>query len=209
MTDAAISIRPRDALLRNGLISSVVAGVPLFGVLFWVAFDNGTWGSVFVVLFIFLLFVFIGVLRFHAAYVTVTETTITKQAFAKLTVVDRKKVANVLIAHTYRNGSSETIPQLVARAADGSTLLRMRGVYWTLEGMLAVADALGVPVFTENDPLTLDEFYEIVPDAPYWYEGKPALVVGGIVAAFIASLVAVSWLMSALGLPGIFGQHGG
>ena len=81
-TDTATSIRPRESLLRNGLISSIAAGVPLFGVLYWMAFDQGTWGSVFVVQFVFLLFVVIGVIRFHAAYVTVTETSITKQAFA-------------------------------------------------------------------------------------------------------------------------------
>lgn len=208
-TDTATSIRPRESLLRNGLISSIAAGVPLFGVLYWMAFDQGTWGSVFVVQFVFLLFVVIGVIRFHAAYVTVTETSITKQAFATRTVVDRDEVANVLIAHTYRNGSSDTIAQFVARSADGSTLFRLRGVYWSVEGMQTVADAIGAPVFTENDPLTMEEFYRIVPDAPYWYEGKPALVIGGIVAAFIASLGVVSWLMTALGLPGIFGTHGG
>ena len=205
---AGIVVRPRETLLRNGLISSLVAGVPLFAVMYWMAFNQGNWGNVFVVQFVFLLFVFIGVVRYHAAFVEVTETTVTKQAFAKLTIVDKADVANELIAETYRDGSSDTAPQFVARGFDGQTLFRLRGIYWSHEAMVRIASAIGAPVFTENDPLTLEEFYELVPDAPYWYEGKLWVLVGGVVVAFGLCLALVSWLMSALGLPGIFGAGG-
>lgn len=201
--DLTVSVRPRPALLRNMLISSAVSGVPLFGVLYWLAFTQGNWGNVFIVQFVFLLFVLLGVLRFHAAFVTVSEDTIVKQGFVRLRIVDREDVATVVVLNTYRDGSHETLPQLLARDASGRAVFRMRGFYWSREAMDAVADAIGAPTTVERDPFTLDEFYELAPGTAYWYERKRWLPIVSIVVAFILSVAVISWLMTALGLPGI------
>lgn len=203
---STVIVRARTSLLRNGLISSVVAGVPLFGVLYWLAFTQGNWGNVFIVQFVFLVFVLIGVLRYHAAFVQVTESSLVRQGFVRLTIVDRDEVASVLIANIYRDGSHETLPQLVARNTDGETIFRMRGLYWSREAMDAVASALAAPIFLDNDPITLEEFYEIAPGTANWYEGKRWIAIVAILLTFTASLAVISWLMTALGLPGISGR---
>ncbi|CAN5467402.1 hypothetical protein BH10ACT7_BH10ACT7_20500 [soil metagenome] len=201
--DITVSVRPRPALLRNMLISSAVSGVPLFGVLYWLAFTQGNWGNVFIVQFVFLLFVLLGVLRYHAAFVSVSEETIVKQGFVRLTIVDREDVASVRILDTYRDGSHETLPQLLIRNASGEAIFRMPGFYWSREAMDAVAEAIGAPTVIERDPFTLDEFYDIAPGTAYWYERKRWLPIACIVVAFISSVALISWLMTTLGLPGI------
>lgn len=205
LTDSmSVVVRPRSELLRNMLLSSIVAGVPLFGVLYWLALTQGNWGRVFVVQLVFLLFVLMGVVRYYTAYVRVTPETIRKQGFVRLTVVDRADVASVLIVDTYRDGSHETLPQLLARNTEGVAVFRMRGIYWSRDSMDAVSAALGVPTILEEHPFTLEEFYDLAPGTAHWYERQRWIPVAVIAVAFLASLVVTSWLMTAVGLPGIF-----
>ena len=191
-----MSMRPRPALLRNMLISSAVAGIPLFGVLYWLAFSQGTWGNVFIVQFVFLLFVLLGVLRFHAAFVTVSDDMIVKQGFVKLRIVDREDVASVTVLDTYRDGSHETLPQLLARGHSGDAVFRMRGFYWSREAMDAVADAIGAPTIVER-PFTLTS-------STSWL--RNGVLVRGWIDRVHRRRVhplggLISWLMTALGLP--------
>ena len=200
-TSASTRIRPREVLLRNLLLSAIIGGVPLFGVLFWLSITQGSWIRVLVVFAGFIAAVLVTAARHQAVFVVVTATTITKQAFARRTVVQVSDVATTSIGHTYRGSSSETLPQFIATGADGQVIFRLGGLFWSEDDMEKVATAIGARKVLIAEPMTLKEFYALAPGAAYWYEGKPWVGVLGIVVAFLAALAIVWWLMSAIGVP--------
>lgn len=200
-----VLIRPRRSLLRTGLVAVIVAGVPLFAVLYWLAVSQGSWQRVLIVEVILLACCAVLWWRFRVSFVRVDGTLLTKQAFAHRTVVERADVATILLAETYRGTSSDTIPQLLALDAAGARLLRLRGTFWAREDMVRIAEAIGAPITTELVPMTSREYYLLHPGVAYWYEGRPWLAVVGILIAGAIAAATISWLMSAAGVPFVFG----
>lgn len=196
-----VRVRARESLARAGLVSGLIAGIPLFGVLYWLSASQGSWRRVLV---FHVLVVAIGAfawIRYTGAFTAVTPTRLIKQAFFLTRVVDRSLIASTKIGQTWRPGSSESVPQLLVLDAEGECLTRLRGAYWSLESMETVAGALGVPCSVESHPVTLREFYEQHPRAAYWYEGKTWVAIAGVAVAFAGAFVIMSWIMMAIGAP--------
>lgn len=199
-----LRVLPRRSLLRAGLVSALVAGLPLFSVLYWLSASQGSWRRVLVV---HVLAVTIGVfawIRYHGAYLDVTADRLVKQGFFRLRVVERSAIASVVLSQTWRTGSSEAVPQLVVLDEDGVCIGRLRGAFWTRESMESVAEALQVPVHVEPDTISLREFYELHPGSAYWYEGRPWISAAGVAVAFAGAFVVMSWIMLAIGAPSAF-----
>ncbi|MGX5680898.1 hypothetical protein [Schumannella luteola] len=196
-----VHVRPRESLGRTGLIASLVGGVPLFGVLYWLSASQGSWRRVLVVHVLVVAIVTFGWTRHHGAFAEVTASRVVKQAFFRRRVVERDRIASTLLAHTWRPGSSEAVPQLLLLDADGVTIMRFRGAFWSIEAMQAIAAELQVPTTVAPETISLKEFYEENPRSAYWYEGRPWVAAGGVALAFAGAFLVMSWIMLAIGAP--------
>jgi len=194
-----VRVRPRRSLLRNGLIATAVGGVTIFAALYWLAIAQGSWLRVLVLQAIVVAVAAVLWLRFRAGFVEVRDGTITKQPFGRRVVVDRSLVASTVIARVSGTNATDITPQLVALGRDGECVFRMRGIFWSLESMTEIAEAIGAPVLHETEPMTSREFYRTYSGVAYWYEGKPWLAAAGVGLALGASLIIMSWLLGAIG----------
>lgn len=199
--DERVRVRPRASLGRAWLYSALVAGVPLFGVLYWISAEQGNWRRVLVVQVILVFVVAIVWTRHAGAFAEVGERTVTKQAFFGSSIVPRDRIATARMMSTWRQGSSEAIPQLLLLDADGRTLLRMDGTFWDADSMERIARAVGVPIERDEAPSATKEFLAENPTAAYFYEGRPWIAVLGISLAFAGAFLVMSWIMYAIGVP--------
>jgi hypothetical protein len=197
-----VLIHPRPELLRSGVWAVVAAGIPLFAVLYWLSVSQGGWRRVLLVNIVFAALVLLLIWRTRTAYVRVDDEAVTKSSFVRRTVLSTAQIATVVVAETYRGGSSDTIPQLVALSTTGARLLRLRGTFWARADILTVADALGARVTVLREPLSPNEYYRLYPGVAYWYEGKRWSAIAGLLLAFAAAASTVTWIMAALGSSG-------
>lgn len=193
-------VTPRRSLLRTGIIACFAGGVPLFGVLYWLALDQGNWVRVLIVHLAVSVIALVLGLRWRAGFVEVADGVITKQSFATRSQVNCSDIVSVVIAQTYV-GHADSQPQLLAFDRDGQRAFRMRGIYWSRDDMVLIAEAIGAPVLFEPDPMTTAEFYATYPGVAYWYEGRPWLAISGIAVALCFSFLLMSWVMLAIGVP--------
>lgn len=193
-------MRLKPSLLRNALIAIVVGGIPLFGVLAWLGFIHGTIALVVVALILVVFAAIFIAWRHTEAFVSVDDAVVHKVTFASDREIPITDIARVIIVET-EHWSAEGVAQLLALGAHDRRLFRMRGLYWSLEGMHQVADAIGAPTEVEPLPMTLKHFYARYPGAAYWYEGRPWLAALGIGAATALTFGAVIVMMTIAGNP--------
>lgn len=194
-------VRPRESLVRAGVIALVIGGIPLFSVLYWLSYSQGSWRRVLAVNIAVAAVALFAWIRHRRVYTEVGESELVKQAYLRRHIIDRERIASTLIAHTWRPGSSESIPQLLVLDRAGECLIRLRGTVWSLEAMETIAEALVVPSTVETHTMTLREFYAEHPNSAYWYEGRPWITVAGIAVGFALAFLGTSWIMMAIGAP--------
>ena len=204
MASTTVRVAARGSVLRSTIYAAIAAGVPLFGVLYWLSLSQGSWPRVVIVQVIYMGFFAIIAVRHFGAFVEVTSTTVTKQALFVRTTLSRADVASSYLVDTHTSNSPELLPQLLLSDAKGTRLMRMRGTFWSRDDMLRVAEAIGAPLTVEPEPMTPKEFYALRPGIAYWYEGKLWLAIVGIVLAFGFAYLAVTWLMAAIGVPSVW-----
>lgn len=195
-----VIIRARPALVRAALIAAAIAGLPLFGALYWLSISHGTWLTVAVVQLALLAVLFVGIARYRSAHVMVSNGVVRKQAFFVRSTVPISAIAATLIATTYHGGGTDTVSQLLLTDSDGRRLLRLPGLYWTREDMERVARAIGAPVTIENEAMSLRDFYRLGPGIPYWFENRPWLIGVGVLLGGVVALGAIGLLMHMIGL---------
>ena len=193
------SVRPRRSLGRAWLAAAIVGSVPLFGALYWLASQGGDWRQVVVVQVVAIGFGALVWVRHSGAFAQVTDSTITKQSLLASRVIRREDVTSIVMAQTWRPGSSDSHREMLLKGSGGATLLRFDGTFWGPKSMDSLATSLGVPVIVDNTPVTVKEFLARHPGARYWYEGKPWLTIVGIVLAFGVAFLGMSWIMHAVG----------
>ena len=193
------SVRPRRSLGRAWLSAAIIGSIPLFGALYWLASQGGDWRQVLVVQVVAIGLGALVWVRHAGAFAQVTDTTITKQAFFSGFVVNRADVASVVIANTWRPGSTDSHREMLLKDASGATLMRFGGSFWSTAAIDALVEGIGAPVVHDETPVSSKEFLALHPGAAYWYEGKAWVAVAGIVVAFAFAFVAMSWIMHAIG----------
>ncbi|GAB2982217.1 hypothetical protein [Frigoribacterium salinisoli] len=193
--DDAVVVRPRASLVRTSVTAAVAAVVPVLVALLWLSGPVGQVPAVLSVTGLVLVACLLAWLRFRAVHVAVTPSQLVKQPFDGGRVrVERVDVHEVVLATTFREHSTETVRQLMALAADGTCLLRLRGTFWTDEALEAVAHALDVPLIRSERPVPLAQFYRRWPSGRRWYEGRRwvtalvALAGAGVVGLLLAVL---------------------
>jgi hypothetical protein len=196
-TTSAVTVRLKPSLLRNTLIAVAVGGVPLFGVLTWLGIVHGTLVLVIIAFIVVVFAVTFTAWRHDHSYVRVLERQVRKVTYASDRVIPVADVDQIVICETDDSSSPDTVPQLLALDAEGKRLFRMRGLYWSIEDMHVVANAIGAPVAIDTAQLTPKQFYVKYRGAAYWYEGKPWLTVLGIAVA-VAVAFALVLLMTTI-----------
>lgn len=202
----SVRVLPRASLGRAWLIAALVAGLPLFGVLYWLSLEQGSWRRVLVVQVLLVAASALVWTRHTGAFAEVGERTVTKQAFIGSTIIPRDRIAEARIVTTWRHGSSEAVPQLLLLDEDGHTLLRMDGTFWDLDSMERIAEATGVTISHDVEPTAAKEFLTEHPTAAYFYEGKPWIAILGIALAVAGAFVVMSWILHAIGSPSALGM---
>ncbi len=199
---SAIAVRPKPSLLRNGLLAFVIAGIPVFGVLIWLGTVHATLPLAIAAVLLCVFCATVCVWRYGQVFIEVEDGVLHESGFATEFKIPVTSISEVVIAETDLSSSAETVAQLLALDANGRRAFRMRGTFWTVEDMHAVADAIGAPIEVETFPMTAKQFYNKYAGAAYWYEGRPWLAILGIALAGGAAFVLVLLMMTiAGGLP--------
>jgi hypothetical protein len=196
-------VRPKRALLRNGLLALGIGGIPLFGVMIWLGAIHGTLvlaiGAVVLTVFVAAVVAW----RYTELVIGVEDGFVREVGFTSVHELPVASVARIVIAETDQSSSPETVSQLIALGHDGQRAFRMRGLYWSIESMHAVADAIGAPLAIDTTPMNPKQFHAKYSGAAYWYEGRPWLAILGIGVAGVAAFGIVLLMMTiARGFPG-------
>ena len=163
-------LRPRRALLVQGLLASIVFLTPVFVVLYLVTAPADGWPVVLAWQAVATVAVFVGCARFFFVAIWVGATGIAERGFfipRREFAIDR--IAQIVRARVFAHGSDQ-VEQLFVCDAEGRCLVRMRGQFWATREMDAVAEALGVPVTVLPDVITLRELSREHPRLAYWFE---------------------------------------
>jgi hypothetical protein len=171
MRDFVLLIRPKRSLLRAGILTAVVLTTPLFAVLYWYTSAHGTWHWVLAAHLFVALLCALAVLRQTKIFAGVTaERLVGNGIFSRTVSVPIAGIQGVVFAKVYPRDSPETATQFVALDPTGRCRFRMRGQYWHLADLEAIAAALGVEVTQDPQPLNQHEFFEKYPGSKYWFE---------------------------------------
>lgn len=197
-----VRVGPRRSLVRNGALSYILLSLPLFGALYFLGANRGTWQIALTVHLGTILLVSFGYLIYRRTYIGVTATEIHERAvLGGVTAIPLSRVHRAILISTYRSSSTETTQQLLLCDADDARLLRMRGIFWTESAMRAVAAVSGAPLEEDPNPMTSKAFFELHPGTAYWFENRPVLTALAVVVALVAVLGLVLGLMVLMGIP--------
>ncbi|MCU1421226.1 MAG: hypothetical protein JWN36_877 [Microbacteriaceae bacterium] len=197
-----IRLSPRAVLIRNIIMSVMFVSITVFGVLFFLGLRNGSWPIAIIGLAASLVVCALGYALHRSTFIGITHTTIEERGFfGRRNSVPKKDVAKIVFAHTYTNASPESVPQLVVTDAKGHRLLRMRGVFWTLESMRSVIASIDVPATSHRESMSMREFFTRYPSAAYWFENRPALLTVATIGILCAVGAVVLLLVHIVGAP--------
>jgi hypothetical protein len=192
--------RPRASLLRNTLSSVLLFSVPLYGALYILGINRGSWLVVLGTQLAGVALCAVVWLRYRVIAVRVTATSIEEQGLFFRQRSALEDVRRVTIARVYRSSSAETWTQLLVTDAQGKRLLRMRGVFWAETEIRRIAAAIGVPPTELAEPLTRKAFATSHPGSVDWYENNRWFA-GLVLAAFLA--VAIGVVVGLMALAGV------
>ena len=197
-TTTLVRVRPRRSLVSTAFISIVLGMLPVFGVLYWVGVQHGTWK---IVLLVHLAIVLVSVLEMFrqlTVFSAVSETELSGRGiFSPLERVPLDRVASVVLVSTYLGQAPDPVQQLLVRDAAGHRLFRMRGNFWHPGDLAAIASALPGTRTVVKEPISMREFYRLYPGSAYWFENRPAVPVAIAVVAVLL-VVAVTALILAV-----------
>jgi hypothetical protein len=200
--DGDVWLRPRRSLLWSGILVLVIVPLPIVATLITLGLSSGSWRISVIAEGVVLVLFVVGLFLLRTTYVMISASHFTERGFlGRVITTPISEVRSMVIAHTFRTSSSETLPQLIVRNGRGERLLRMRGVFWTEESMREAAAAIGVPLEEPPEPLTSRQFFEQYAGSAYWFENRRGLTTGLVVLVGLACVGIVLGLMGLLGLP--------
>jgi hypothetical protein len=200
--DTAVRIVPRRSLLVSGLLSILLVLLPISGVLYWFAIPRGQGAWVALAQAI----VVVGSLGLMFRQLSIDAVVADGELrgrgiFSPMVRVALARIARVDLVEVYIGGSTETVPQLLVRDAEGRRLFRLRGTFWHPGDLRTIASALPVPTTFAPEPITIAEFFRAYPGSAYWFENRPWLT-AAMVALGIAVAVAIAvGIMTLFGMP--------
>ncbi|WP_394771008.1 hypothetical protein [Lacisediminihabitans sp.] len=197
-----VRVRPKAGIVRSGLLILLIVPLPIFGSLALLSTQNGPWPYAAIGEALCLLLCSLGFALFRRVFVGVTSISIEERGLlGRHTSHPTADVATIVLAHTFGASSADTLPQLIVRNRAGTRILRMRGLFWTEDSMLAVANAIGEEVQVEKEPMSTAEFFARYPGSAYWFENRRGLTIAALAVALLVCVGVVLGLMRLLGLP--------
>jgi hypothetical protein len=201
-TITTVQVRPRRSLMTTAFVSTVLAMIPVFGVLYWFAVQHNRWALVFGVHLAITIACLATLGRQLTVFTAVTEhELIGRGIFSPIVRVALSDIATVMIVPTYLGQSPDAVPQLLVLDASRRRLFRMRGNFWNQGDLLAVAHALPVAPTVVHEPISSREFFRAFPGSAYWFENRPAIWVGAFALAMVVVVATAAWVMTVAGMP--------
>jgi hypothetical protein len=176
---------------QSGLIAAALL-IPVFAAVFWFAIPRGTWPRVFVALLVVSAVYAIASILFSRVSTRLAHDHVLERGFFTTNRVASKRIESVLIVTSYRGQSLETVRQLFLLDTNGDALLRMRGPFWSVDSIEAMASAFDVPVRRVDEPMTRAELRRDHASLLHWFERWPwlaAAVSAGSIAALSIVLI--------------------
>lgn len=204
ITGPVLRLRPRAGLLGTAAVTSLLATVPLFGVLYGFGARAGTWPEVLLAHAVVVVGCLAVGLRQLTVFVEVRDGRLRGNGiFSPLVEVELDRIARVDLVDTYAGLAPRPVRQLLVRDAAGARLFRMRGNYWHDGDLEKVADALPVAPITVTEPIDLRDFYRDYPGSAYWFEDRRAVTVVAIALGLLAAGAGAAVTMLLTGEPTI------
>ena len=200
--DGDVWLRPRRSLLWSGILALVIVPLPIVATLVTLGLSSGSWRVSVIAESVVLVLFLIGLFLLQTTYLVISADSFTERGFfGRVITTPISEVRSMVIAHTFRTSSSETLPQLIVRNGRGERILRMRGSFWTEGSMREAAAAIGAPLEEPAEPLTSHQFFELYAGSAYWFEDRRGLAIGLVAGIGLACVGIVLGLMGLLGLP--------
>lgn len=197
-----VRVRPKSSLLSNAFASIILGTTPFFGVAYWFASSRG---GIEIAVIAHVCVVALGLLllwRQLSVFCAVTaDELIGNGIFTPLVRVPLTEVRRVLLVPTYLGAAPDPVLQLLVLGDGGARLFRMRGTFWHVADLKALAAQLPVPIEHVHEALSLRDFFRAYPGAAYWFEHRRPLRVAIVTVAVLIGLAAAIWIMGLLGLP--------
>jgi hypothetical protein len=185
-------LRPVAQLHGQTRLITAALIIPVFAAIFWFSIPRGTWPRVFVALLVVsAVYVTLSFLLSRVS-IRIAHDCVSEHGFFSTNRVPSKRIESVLILTTYRGQSLETVRQLFLLDTNGEALLRMRGQFWSVDSIEAMANAFDVPVHRADEPMTRAELRRDHAAILYWFERWPwlgAAVTAGTIAALSLVLI--------------------
>jgi hypothetical protein len=189
-------------MLVTATLSIVLVMLPVFGVLYWFAYEHNSVPLVLLVHLAALAVAIVILLRQLTVHTVVTDTEIRGRGiFSPMVHVPLDRIAAVDLVPTYVGQTPEPVVQLLLRDAQGKRLFRMRGNFWHPGDLERIAESLPVHARVGKEPMPLREFFSAYPGSAYWFENRPAIVAVLLAVAIVASLATAAWVMTILEMP--------
>jgi hypothetical protein len=169
-------VRVRQGLLAQGIAALLALSVPVLLVLYWLTIPTGAWVWVALGQAIVFAAVVLGVIRYLRVRVSVTPTHLLERRFFFGTNrIPLDSIGRVVMLEMHRTMASQSRLQMFVLDKEGLPLLRMRGEYWSRNGINRIASHLTTaPVEHIDHPVTLDELQATRPEMLYWFERRPS-----------------------------------
>ncbi|GHD41541.1 hypothetical protein D9V29_01975 [Mycetocola manganoxydans] len=170
-----VSVRVRQGLLAQGIAAVLALSVPVLLALYWLTIPSGSWVWVAVAHAFVIAFLVYSIIRYLRVRVTVTPTHLVEHRFFwGTTRVPFEDIDRVVMLEMHRTMASQSRLQMFVLDASGQPLVRMRGEYWSRNGINRIASHLTMaPIEHIDHPVTLDELQATRPEMLYWFERRP------------------------------------
>ncbi|CAN5351578.1 hypothetical protein BH11ACT2_BH11ACT2_03200 [soil metagenome] len=184
-------LRPRRSLFWQASAAALAFLAPVSGALYYLTIPDGPWLLVLALQVLLIATFFASYLSYISLGFWVGPSGIAERGFFGLSkYVPREQIGSIVLVNTYRPGGTETRAQLFICDNAGMQLLRMRGQFWSMAPMLAVSDALDIPLTELTDDVTRAELLEEHPGLLYWFERHPVIIgIVGVAALAAAAIV--------------------
>lgn len=185
-------LRPVAQLHGQTRLVAAALLIPVFTAVFWFAIPRGTWPRVLVALIVVTAFYAVASYLLSRVSMRIGHDYVSERGFFTTNRVSSKRIESVLVVTAYSGQSLETVPQLFLLDTNGDALVRMRGQFWSVDSIEAMASAFDVPVRRIDEPVTRAELRRDYAPLLYWFERWPGLgaaVSAGAIAALSLVLI--------------------